>query len=82
MKDGEQVDHALEYLHLCHDIETGGSGEQMARRDLSKDEVLVKEAALTCLLHYFVSDPEKGESESETVPEKEEGKRAGPKVGI
>lgn len=79
MKDKDQAEHALDYLHHCHDIETGGCFSDMTgRRDLRPKEQKVKDYALDCLLKYFGAEAARDEASSEkksdaaTPPAKEE----------
>jgi hypothetical protein len=54
----KQAEQALDYLRIAADIELGPKFCDDKSRSLTTDEENVKEAALTSLLDYFVSDPD------------------------
>lgn len=53
----EQGEIAMKYLDLCHTIEVGGHGEAKQPRELTTKEAEVKDAALCCLMVFFVQNP-------------------------
>jgi hypothetical protein len=67
----KQAENALEFLRIAMDIELGPKFDEDVRaRPLTKDENEVKDAALTSLLQYFVSDPEKTGTRSGSEPKR------------